>query len=84
MSSYQKDTSKGEYEPVNGNGVHSESKESSKKWLISGIIVVIIGVIVASALYKPAGASTEDAIRKSGLPLNEDGSVMLFDKLSKW
>jgi len=85
MTSYQNDKSSGEYEPINGNGVHPSDKsgKSSKKWLITGVVVVIVGFILA-VLYKPAGASTADAIKKSGLPLNADGSVMLFDKLKRF
>jgi len=85
MTSYQNDASKGEYEPINSNGVHpSESNGKSKKWLITGIIIAIVGAIFVGALHKPAGSSTKNAIKKSGLPLNEDGSVMLFDKLKRF
>ena len=84
MASYQKDTNNGVYEPINGNGVHPSDKSGkSKKWLITGIILAILGAILVGAIRKPAGASTKDAIKKSGLPLNEDGSLLLFDKLSK-
>ena len=84
MTSYQNDASKGAYEPINGNGVHpSEKTGTSKKWLFTAVILAIVGAVLVGALHKPAGASTESAIKKSGLPLNADGSVMLFDKLSK-
>ncbi|MGK3751287.1 MAG: hypothetical protein ACI8RD_003587 [Bacillariaceae sp.] len=86
MASYQHDTKKnGEYEPINGNGSHpSDNKgKSAKKWIISAVIVVIIGIFAAVTFHKPAGSSTDAAIKKSGLPLNEDGSVKLFDNLSK-
>ena len=87
MASYQHDTSKGEYEPINngssnGNGVQGSGDQGKKKrWLIAGVILVLLAVFF---LHKPAGASTEDAIKKSSIPLNVDGSVKLFDKLSKY
>jgi len=85
MTSYQNDASKGAYEPINGNGVHpSDRNGKSKKWLIAGAILVIVGAIFVGVHHKPAGASTADAIKKSGIPLNEDGSVMLFDKLKRF
>ena len=84
MTSYQHDSSQGMYEAINGNGTHPEEKsKSSKKLLITGAIVVIIGLIFGKGMSKPAGASTETVMKTSGLPLNADGSVMLFDKLSK-
>jgi len=85
MTSYQNDASKGAYEPINGNGVHpSEKTGTSKKWLFTAVILAIVGAVLVGALHKPAGASTESAIKKSGLPLNADGSVMLFDKLKRF
>ena len=86
MASYQHDSKKnGEYEPINGNGSHpSDNKgKSTKKWMIAAVIVVV-GILLAVTIHKPAGASTDAAIKKSGLPLNEDGSVKLFDHLSKY
>jgi hypothetical protein len=85
MASYQKDTSKGEYEPINGNAIQSSDKNAnSKKWLITGIILVIVGVMVVGALNKPSGASTQSVMMKSDISLNKDGSVMLFDKLKRF
>jgi hypothetical protein len=85
MASYQNDANKGGYEPINSNGIHPTDKgKSTKKWIISGVVVVVVGVILAVAFHKPAGASTNAAMAKSGLPLNDDGSIMLFDKLSEF
>jgi len=85
MTSYQHDTSKGLYQPVNGNGVSSdESKENRKRWMFTGVFLLIVGGIIAGLLHKPAGESTVNAMKKSDLPLNEDGSVKLFDKLKRF
>lgn len=86
MTSYQNDVNKGGYEPINGNGIHPTDRngKSTKKWIISGIAVVVVGIILAFAFHKPAGASTNAAMEKSGLPLNDDGSVMLFDHLKRF
>lgn len=83
MTSYQHstDTSRGEYQSI-GNGVHPSEGGKKKKWTVVGVLVVL-AVILGVSRYKPAGASTRAAIKKSGLPLNEDGSVKLFDNLSK-
>ena len=80
MSSYQNDDGKGVYAPINGSGTPAKSKT----WLIAGVIFAIIGTVcVTNALNKPAGGSIEDAMKLSGIPLAADGSVLLFDKLSK-
>jgi len=85
MASYQQDTSKGEYEPINGGVIHpSDKNANSKKWWITGFILVIVGVIVVGTLNKPSGASTQNAMKKSDISLNKDGSVMLFDKLKRF
>lgn len=85
MASYQNDANKGGYEPINSNGIHPTDKgKSTKKWIISGVVVVVVGIILAVAFHKPAGASTNAAMAKSGLPLNDDGSIMLFDKLKRF
>lgn len=85
MTSYQHDVNKGGYEPINGDGIHPEVGKSKKKWMISGVIAVIVAVVLAVALRKPAaGASTKVAMDMIGLPIDEDGSIMLFDDLSKF
>jgi hypothetical protein len=84
MTSYQNDVNKGGYQPINGDGIHPDIGKSRKKWMISGVIIVIVGVILAVTLHKPAGASTDAAMEKVGLPLNDDGSVMLFDDLKRF
>jgi len=91
MASYQNDTSKGEYEPINGkangNGIHSPSSDDrgkGKKWVFAGVFLLIVGALLVGNHHKPAGASTKNAIKKSNLPLNEDGSVKLFDKLKRF
>jgi len=86
MASYQHESNKGGYESINGNGTHpSDSNEkSTKKWIISAVVIVIVGIILAVTFHKPAGASIDDAMEKAGLPLNEDGSVMLFDDLKRF
>ena len=84
MASYQHDASKGEYETIkNGDDsmvASGNSSSTKKKWLITGLVLVVLAMFV---FRQPAGASTTDAIKKSDIPLNEDGSVKLFDKLSK-
>jgi hypothetical protein len=88
MSSYQKDDGKGSYTPIdmgnNGNG-HSSSgpKGNMKKWIIAGIVVVVVGIILVATLHKPAGKATADAMSQADLPLSDDGTLMLFDDLSK-
>mmetsp|Transcript_17204 Transcript_17204/g.39751 ORF Transcript_17204/g.39751 Transcript_17204/m.39751 type:complete len:1215 (-) Transcript_17204:108-3752(-) len=82
MTSYQHDTSGGLYEPIESNATPSERK--SKKWLITGAIVVILGTILAGGHHNNAGKSTADAIKKSDLLLNDDGSVMLVDEKKRF
>jgi len=84
MTSYQHspDTGRGEYQSI-GNGVHPSEGGKKKKWTVVGVLVVL-AVILGASRYKPAGASTQAAIKKSGLPLNEDGTVKLFDKLKRF
>jgi len=86
MTSYQHDTSKGLYTPIesNGNGVSPSAETKSKKWLITGFIVVVLGAILFAGGHKPVGTSTEDAIKKSNLKLNEDGSIMLVDGMKRF
>jgi len=87
MTSYQHDTSKGQYAPIenSANGVGPPAKNGkNKNWLITGVIVVILGVIFSGSLRKPAGASTEKALKNSNISLNEDGSIMRFDKLKRF
>ena len=84
MTSYQHDTSKGLYTPIesNGNGISSSAGTKNKKWLIAGFIIVVLGAIFF-VVHKPAGNVAEDAIKKSDLKFNEDGSIMLVDDMSK-
>ncbi len=81
MASYQHDTAKGEYEPIKtGEDGTTNDNGKTKKWVITGIVLAVLAIFV---VRQPTGASTELAMKKSNLPLNEDGSVKLFDKLSK-
>jgi hypothetical protein len=84
MASYQNDTAtKGEYMQVsNGNGTPPGGK-SMKKWIIAGILVVVVGIVLIVTLRKPPGSSTQEAIAKSDLPMSHDGSLLLFDDLSE-
>lgn len=52
--------------------------------MFTGVFLLLVGGIIAGLLHKPAGESTVNAMKKSDLPLNDDGSVKLFDKLSKY
>ena len=87
MTSYQNDTAtKGAYTPVsNGNGLSGgASGKSMKKWIISGILVVVVGIVLIVTLHKSPGASTQAAMAHADLPINQDGSLMLFDDLSEY
>ena len=83
MTSYQNDSSKGSYESINGSTVHPDSRKKNK-WIYAGVVLAIAAISWGKSIHKPAGQSTQIAMKKSGLPINEDGSVMLFDKLSEW
>lgn len=80
MSSYQNDPSKGEYQAIKTN-VDGPAKTNKKQWVITGVILLVLAIFVFQK--PPAGALTENAMKNSNLPLNEDGSLKLFDKLSK-
>ena len=87
--SYQKGNgaNSSEYEPMINNGSPSPSSSGGgtwKKWIIGGIVVVLVGVIAVMTLHKPsASANTQAAIAKAGLAVSDDGSLTLFDELSK-
>ena len=87
--SYQKGNgaNSSEYEPMINNGSPSGSSGSGgtwKKWIIGGIVVVLVGVIAVMTLHKPsATGKTKAAIEKAGLSVSDDGSLTLFDDLSK-
>lgn len=83
MTSYQNDASKGAYESINGSTVHPDSRKKSK-WVYGGVALAILAIFLGKSLHKPAGESTQIAMKKSGLPIREDGSVMLFDKLKRF
>lgn len=56
-----------------------------KKWIIAGLLVVVVGVVLIVTLHKAApGASTQEAMAQADLPVNSDGSLMLFDDLSEY
>ena len=80
MSSYQNDPSKGEYQPIKTN-VDEPAKSNKKQWVITGVVLLVLAVFVFQK--PPAGALTANAMKNSNLPLNEDGTMKLFDKLSK-
>ena len=79
--SYQHDTTKGEYEPIKTGEDAPSNNGTTKKWVITGIVLAVLALFV---VRQPAGATTEMVMKNSNIPLNEDGSVKLFDKLSKW
>lgn len=86
MASYQNDTAtKGNYTPVSfGNGSSDGSGgKSMRKWIIAGVLVVLVGVVLIVTLHKPPGSSTQAAMAQADLPVNKDGSLMLFDDLSE-
>jgi hypothetical protein len=86
MTSYQKDDGKGTYQPIdmgNGNG-HAPAGTSMKKWIITGVLVVIVGIVSIVTLHKPPGSSTQAAMAQAALPVSDDGSLMLFDDLSEY
>jgi hypothetical protein len=88
-SSYQKENNNlGVYTPINSNGngypdSSSNPKSSMKKWIVGGVVCIVVAVIAVVIFHKPAGTSTEEAMAKADLPVSEDGSLMLFDDLSK-
>jgi hypothetical protein len=81
MSSYQNDPSKGEYQPIKTN-VDGPAKSNKKQWVITGAILLVLAIFVFQK--PPAGALTKNAMKNSNLPLNEDGTLKLFDNLKRF
>jgi len=79
--SYQHDTTKGEYEPIKTGEDAPSNNGTTKKWVITGIVLAVLALFV---VRQPAGATTEMVMKNSNIPLNEDGSVKLFDKLKRF
>mmetsp|Transcript_43 Transcript_43/g.76 ORF Transcript_43/g.76 Transcript_43/m.76 type:complete len:1214 (+) Transcript_43:304-3945(+) len=82
MTSYQH--TQGGYEPLSSSeGVAPEGRKN-KRWVYVGAAIAILAVVFGKGVYKPKGASTQNAMKKSGLPMKEDGTVMLFDELKRY
>ncbi|VEU35779.1 unnamed protein product [Pseudo-nitzschia multistriata] len=84
MTSYQHDTTKDGYMPIGGSETARPDSKKKSKWILAGVVVAVLAVFCGKSLYKPAGKSTQIAMKKSGLTINEDGTVMLFDKLKRF
>ena len=79
-TSYQKDTSSANYEPIQmGNGGGSSTGGKNKKWIVGFVLVVVLGAIGLKITSKPPGAATDAAVAKADLPKGKTGKLKLFD-----
>lgn len=91
-TSYQKNGGSGDYQPIATNGTNgtSESGEGGKKkylpWILLAILVAAAGVFWTSFHDKsdPEGAVEKAMATSSGVKLNSNGQVKLFDDISKY
>jgi hypothetical protein len=70
----------------NGNYVSIETetaaKASKKKFLIGGVLFVVLAASGLFLSHRPAGALQDAAVAKAGLPQSKTGGLKLFDSNS--